>query len=814
MQTARIINRTANADLDTTLTAVFSMGELQHAVRQLKSKKAPGPDGIHNDMLKHLGTQAKKFLLEIFNQSWTQGKVPKQWKDAEIIPIHKKGKPKYSPRSYRPISLVSCMGKLMERMVNVRLMSFLETNGHISTSQTGYRKYRGTEDQLAYLTQSIENAFQEKKKLLAVFFDMTSAFDKVWKEGLLFKLGNLGVIGKMHKWIKSLLFHRTARVKIDNTRSKQIILREGVPQGGVLSPTLFLVYINDLTKEISRHVSNSLHADDLAVWTSSEYSSVAAVRLQETINRIDQWTEKWGLNLNVTKTCSTLFTLSTKKEEVKLKLHDSFIPLVENPTFLGVTFDPRLTWNEHLVGVEGRSLKRLSLMKKLAGTTWGCNLGVLKQLYTGAVRPVMEYASTSWGTAAKSRVAALDKVQNMGLRIALGALKTTPIREMEKSTNVEPLDRRRKLKILTQAEKSKRLPTHPLHDLLDKPTKNRIKRQSLNHQCKTLSRQYADTLQTNRNPKPLVYPKWKTMEGNNADIQKKIPGIHSKEQPPAELKALASELIDEHYNSNEWTHVFTDGSAEEAVRNGGSGVFIRYPDGKTSKISIPGGRRCSNYNAEILAIKEAFTFLLDNGKANGSIVVFTDSLSALQALERDSVDLQDLINALNRVTEQARVALQWVPAHVGLLGNEMADKLAKAGSVLPQFESELTFSETKSFLRSVFQQEWITHNRGYRANLDSFRTLERKHQTTIFRLRTGHCRLNYHFHRIGLAPSPNCPCDLSLQTPEHILQSCLLFEDQRKKFWPTATGIDTKLWGTTEDLERTAQFISAINVRI
>lgn len=453
-------------------------------------------------------------------------------------------------------------------------------------------------------------------------------------------------------------------------------------------------------------------------------------------------------------------------------------------------------------------------MKKLAGTSWGCNLGVLKQLYTGSVRPVMEYASPSWGTAAKARTNSLDKVQNMGLRIMLGALKTTPVKEMEKTTNVEPLERRRNLKVIIQTEKSKRLTTHPIHKVIGKPTKNRLKRCSLNHQGQKLTKQYADHLQTTRNPAPLVHPSWKTSTGLKADIQMKVPGINSKRQPPAEQKALAAEMIDNNYNRDTWTHVYTDGSAVEAVKNGGSGVYIRFPNGETSKLSFPGGRRCSNYNAEILAIKKAIEHLLSIGQAKGSIVVFTDSLSALQALDNNSQDVLELMATLNKITQCDQVALQWVPAHIGLLGNEMADKLAKAGSNLPQHDAQLTFPEVKSVIRSAFKQEWITNNGGYRAEHDPFRTLERRQQTTIFRLRTGHCRLNSHFSRIGLAPSADCPCDTSPQTPEHILQSCTLHETQRQKFWPTATDIDTKLWGTTEDLKRTAQFISAINVRL
>ena len=143
-----------------------------------------------------------------------------------------------------------------------------------------------TEDQLA---QNIEDAFQEKRKVLAVFFDLSNAFDKVWKEGLLVKLLRTGVQSKMYMWIQHFLFARTTRVKLDGILSKKVCLREGVPQG-VLSPTLFLVYINDILTTLSKRVSNTLHADDLAIWNASEHTTTATYRIQEAISDISKWT--------------------------------------------------------------------------------------------------------------------------------------------------------------------------------------------------------------------------------------------------------------------------------------------------------------------------------------------------------------------------------------------------------------------------------------------------------------------------------------------------------------------------------------------
>ena len=144
-----------------------------------------------------------------------QGTAPTIWKEALIVPVPKKGKGNKNPCSYCPISHPSCVGKLLERMMNQHLFNHLESNS------AGYKNFRHAEDQLAYLDQNIEDAIQEKKKVLAVFFDLSNVFDKVWKEGLFVKLLRTDVYHKIYMWIQHLLFARTARVNLDGNLSKK-----------------------------------------------------------------------------------------------------------------------------------------------------------------------------------------------------------------------------------------------------------------------------------------------------------------------------------------------------------------------------------------------------------------------------------------------------------------------------------------------------------------------------------------------------------------------------------------------------------------
>ena len=261
-------------------------------------------------------------------------------------------------------------------------------------------------------------------------------------------------------------------------------------------------------------------------------------------------------------------------------------------------------------------------------------------------------------TVAKTNKSRLDKVQNMALLVILVAMKTTPVHDMEKTANVEPLERRRSLKIFIQGEKLRRLPSHPLHTNLAQPTKNHLKRQSLNHQYKELPRTNQDIVDV---PIELLTdPAWKP--DNETDIQMflSVPGIISKEQLPGELRNLTLALTADRFPCNVWTHVYTNGSAEEVMKNGGSGVYIRYPDGNTTSLSVHGGLHCSNYRAELLAICTAAEHLLESGKQMGNIAIFTNSLSTLQALNSADPDqmIQGLHSSLAKLTALHSVSLQ------------------------------------------------------------------------------------------------------------------------------------------------------------
>ena len=641
--------------------------------------------------------------------------------------------------------------------------------------------------------------------MLTAWIDLQRAFDKVWTDGLLVKLTRSGVGGHMLKWIKSYLHNRRARVNLDQVKSKKILLRHGVPQGGVLSPTLFLLFINDLVSELPRGVSAALYADDLVLWSKEEHATTATLRMQEAMNVLTAWAEDWCVTINKDKSSSTLFSLSPKQQAGTLKMGTTPLKEGNEATYLGVIFDKRQTWKPQIAHAEGKARKKLSIMRKLAGTTWGADEQILKKMYQGTVRPHLEYSSPAWSSSAKTNLHCLDKVQNQALRIITGAMKSTPIQYMEQVTGIQPLQERRKTKILLQAQKYECLPDHPMKNRLQGFTKNRLKRSSFVHEAKKLKREPA--LALNMTVAPLGIDDITNPCDNlsTVTICTKVPFLEQGTQEDNNTKRNQTiAMIHEQYPQEAWTHVYTDGSATNAIQDGGAGIAIQHPNGFTETASAATGTQCSNYRAESEALMNAVKMVKDSVQQSSQVVFLTDALSVIQALTSNK--LPQLAKALQQLSVNCRVALQWIPAHCGVPGNELADKLAKQGAKAEQPHASVSYREKVTIIKTLMRP---------RQEKDAYHLLSRPEQVIMVRLRSGHNRLNAHMHtQLKLVPSPVCPCNEEEQTTEHVLQKCKRYHQERKTMWTSETPLHQKLYGEIQDLRRTTQFISATGLTV
>ena len=304
-------------------------------------------------MLKHLPRCGMDFLFYIFNLSWSSHSFPSIWKTSSTIPIHKMGKPLDSPAFFRPISLTSCVSKLFERIILFRLFFFLESNSILSPRQAGFRPGRSTLDQILYLSQSISDGFNKPRpgsRTILSTIDFSKAFDSVWNPAFLHKLISAGLPSCFARWTQSFLSDRRASVVFQNHKSCSFRVRRGVPQGSVLGPVLFSLFINDLPACLPSFVSCSLYADNLAIWSSSPPVPTAVEATQGALFRLERWSEYWCLPLNPIKCEALFFSVDPHQANLQpnLFLLGSRLHFNPTPTFLGVTFDCTLSFSKHV----------------------------------------------------------------------------------------------------------------------------------------------------------------------------------------------------------------------------------------------------------------------------------------------------------------------------------------------------------------------------------------------------------------------------------------------------------------------------------
>ncbi len=421
------------------LNSNFSTQELTRSLSHQLPDKAMGLDRIHNRMLKKLNAENRKSLLTTINLMFREGYIPKDWKCAIVTPILKPGKPPGEAESYRPISLTSCLWKVMEKMINNRLKWHLDHLNILPKVQTGFRRGCTTTDNLIRIESAIKSGFNSSHPTTAIFLDISKAYDNTWIEGLLFKLTKANVKGRTLKWLQNFLTGRGIRTRVNNNLSEERKISIGVPQGSVLSPLLFNVMLADFPIP-EEGCETSLFADDIAIYSMAKNKAATTILLQQQLDKIEEWATKWNLKFSVSKCASLTFTRKRNKDPPQqFKLNGATISEVLQYKFLGIIMDHKLSWEPQIQATTNKILRRANLIRMMIYGKKTLKIPLLIRIFKAMIRSAYDYGSTILTTIPKTRLDKLEQNKNEILRTIIGCFKSTPKALLNIETGIYPV---------------------------------------------------------------------------------------------------------------------------------------------------------------------------------------------------------------------------------------------------------------------------------------------------------------------------------------------------------------------------------------
>jgi ribonuclease HI len=755
----------------------FSLEELHIALNKAKDS-ATGADKIHYQLLKHLPELCLKTLLGIFNKIWDFGTFPNSWRMATVIPIPKPNKDHSDPLNYRPIALTSCLCKTMERMINNRLVWFIESNELFTEYQCGFRSKRSTLDHLVAFETYIRDAFISREHVVAIFFDLEKAYDTTWKYGIMKDLHDFGLRGRLPYFIDSFLKDRIYQVRIGTTMSDDHTQEMGVPQGSILSPTCFNIKINNIVKSIKENTMCSLYVDDFLIAFKSKNMVTIERQLQLNLNRLQKWSQQNGFKFSKNKTvCMHFCQLRNFHPEPSLKMDNAIIKVVKEHKFLGILLDSKLSFIPHITDLKRRCFKSLNLLKVVSNLRWGGDTTVLLRLYRAMTRSRLDYGCIVYGSARSSYLRCLNTIHHQGLRLSLGAFRTSPVESLYVLAREPSLALRRIKLSLQYLVKLAACPNNPAFEPVFHPKFVQIyeAKEKAIRPLGLRMKFYLDVIGKedyiiDEVEVPTI-PPWKLAIPNmEMDLSK----FKKAQTNPIEYQAKFNE-IKSNYHSHKF--LYTDGSKDGfATAYAVTSTRTNYRNERIPDIS-------SIFTAELTAIYMAVKIARDSD--NEKFVICSDSKSALQALENKRVEtplVKDIIMTLTTMDNNKEIVFCWLPSHVDIRGNETADFYAKKALNQDVTDYSVPYTDFRKqindFIMFNWQRQWNScENNKLHSILPSVTSnitsnvKSRRDQAVIHRCLIGHSRLT-HSHLLVNSPSPMCEGCQSPLTIKHILIEC------------------------------------------
>ena len=531
---------------------------------------------------------------------------------------------------------------------------------------------------------------------------MEKAYDTTWRYGILKDLHNFGLKGRLPNFIKSFLEDRTIQVRVGSTLSDLYDQEQGVPQGAILSTTLFNVKLNDIINCLDYKTDSSLYVDDFCICFRSKNMRTIERHLQQCLNRIEDWATRNGFKFSKSKTQCVHFCQQRKiHNDPALYIYGSQIPVVAESKFLGVIFDRKLSFIPHIKYVKAKCLKALNLLKVLSHTSWGADRTTLLHLYRSLIRSKLDYGSIVYGSARKSYLQILDTVHNQGLRLALVAFRTSPISSLNVEADEPSLWLRREKLSLQYDIRLAANPSNPAFEVTFPPQFQEYYERKSNA-IKSFGLRIAPLLESaNINTKIIQKHSFSDIQSWCITKPTILFDLHNSKKSLSDSHLMKQNFQELHSRLSDYQHIYTDGSKVEdkvgcAYISGSHHEKIRLPDGS------------SIFTAESKAIDMALDYVMNNSLEN-KFVVFSDSLSFLKSLNHTASKnpkIQNVIEKHHELSKSKEILFCWLPSHVGIKGNEAADVKAKASLDLEISNFKLPCTDFKPFINRYILSKW------------------------------------------------------------------------------------------------------------